>query len=252
MKPIKSFFACFSTYSRIPMPSVEFNTEDMEYVMVFFPFIGLVIGIIEYAIFYFCQYFGMPIFFRALIMSVIPLIITGGIHIDGYMDTMDAFSSYGDREKKLMIMKDPHIGAFAVIHLFVYEMIYLAFIYLLCDKSIIPFCLTFAFSRIMSGISTVTINGAKKEGMLHAITKNVQNKTVCIALIIEYIIVFFLLFRIDMLMAVIITAICIVGYLLYRRKMIKELDGITGDTSGFYLCLMEIILLIATSVRGII
>ena len=34
-----------------------------------------------------------------------------------YADTCDALSSYGDREKKLEILKDPHCGAFAVIRL---------------------------------------------------------------------------------------------------------------------------------------
>ena len=43
-----------------------------------------------------------------------------GIHLDGYADTIDAISSYGDREKKLQILKDPHTGAFAVIGLCVY------------------------------------------------------------------------------------------------------------------------------------
>ena len=43
------------------------------------------------------------------------LLVTGGIHLDGFMDTTDARSSYGDREKKLAILKDSHVGAFAVI-----------------------------------------------------------------------------------------------------------------------------------------
>ena len=43
--------------------------------------------------------------------------VTGGFHIDGFMDTMDAFHSYKPREEKLAILKDSHIGAFAVIML---------------------------------------------------------------------------------------------------------------------------------------
>ena len=38
-------------------------------------------------------------------------------HIDGFMDTMDAFHSYKPREEKLTILKDSHMGAFAVIML---------------------------------------------------------------------------------------------------------------------------------------
>lgn len=43
-----------------------------------------------------------------------PLLVTGGIHIDGFSDTMDALSSHAERQKKLEIMDDPHIGAFGV------------------------------------------------------------------------------------------------------------------------------------------
>ena len=37
------------------------------------------------------------------------------IHMDGFLDTMDALNSYGSREKKLEILKDSRTGAFAVI-----------------------------------------------------------------------------------------------------------------------------------------
>ena len=58
--------------------------------------------------------------------TAIPLIITGGFHADGFLDVSDSLCSYGSREKKLKILKDPHIGAFAVIRLAVYYLIYAA------------------------------------------------------------------------------------------------------------------------------
>ena len=45
--------------------------------------------------------------------------------MDGFLDTMDAIHSYGDRSRKLEILKDPHLGAFAVISFGVYMMLYL-------------------------------------------------------------------------------------------------------------------------------
>ena len=44
---------------------------------------------------------------KAAGFCLIPVWVTGGIHLDGYADTCDALSSYGDREKKLEILKDP-------------------------------------------------------------------------------------------------------------------------------------------------
>ena len=143
MKLIKSFIACFSTYSRIPMPHVNLDSDDMKYALMFFPFIGALIGIVEYLIYSICVNYSIPNFFRACIMSVIPVFITGGIHIDGFMDTVDALSSYGDKEKKLSIMKDPNAGAFSIIYFVSYEICILAFLYIADSACIVPVCFAF-------------------------------------------------------------------------------------------------------------
>lgn len=81
-----------------------------------------------------CQLLGVPNVSRALIFLVLPVIVTGGIHVDGYMDTSDAIHSYGDREKKLSILKDSHIGAFAVIRLLVYSAVYFAALFWMAEQ----------------------------------------------------------------------------------------------------------------------
>ena len=57
--------------------------------------------------------------------TAIPILITGGFHVDGFLDTCDALHSYQPRERKLEILKDSHIGAFAVIMLALYGLIFL-------------------------------------------------------------------------------------------------------------------------------
>ena len=88
----------------------------MKYVMGFFPLIGLITGAYVYGWIYAGEILYVPDISRTLVLIILPVIITGGIHVDGYMDTCDALNSYGDREKKLAILKDSHIGAFAVIN----------------------------------------------------------------------------------------------------------------------------------------
>lgn len=252
MRLLKSFIACFSTYSRIPMPVVELDSDDMKYALIFFPLIGAFIAVVEYGIFTIADAFALPRFVRTALMLVVPVVVTGGIHIDGYMDTMDAFSSYGDREKKLAIMKDPNTGAFAVIYLAVYGLMYMAFAYLINAKSITPMCYSFILSRIFSGISVVTIKGAKTTGMIANVKEKSENKTVRIVLIAMLIIVTTVLIPRHAFFAIasVVTLICL--YFLYKRKCIKELNGITGDTSGYYLLIMELILLLIASVEGLI
>ena len=117
MTVIKSFFIAFSLYSSIPVPQFTWKEEDMKYVLCFFPWVGAVIGALVYLWGRFCNHCAVGTLCYSLIGTAIPLIITGGFHVDGFMDTMDAFHSYQPRERKLEILKDSHIGAFSVIML---------------------------------------------------------------------------------------------------------------------------------------
>ena len=126
MKLLKAMVIAFSIYSKIPVPQFEWKEEDMEYMMCFFPWIGGVIGLFFYGWTVLCEKLAIGNVCYALIGAAIPLMISGGFHVDGYMDTMDAFHSYQSREKKLEILKDSHIGAFAAIMLALYYMIDIA------------------------------------------------------------------------------------------------------------------------------
>lgn len=66
--------------------------------------------------------------------TVLPILLTGGIHMDGFMDTMDALHSYQDRERKLEILKDSHVGAFACLSLICEMFLYAAALFFLLEE----------------------------------------------------------------------------------------------------------------------
>ena len=138
MRFFGSLAVALSMYSKIPVPTVDWNEKNMKYAMCFFPAAGVVTGALEYAAGYaFLTWTDCGSLFFAAVMTMIPVLVTGGIHLDGYADTMDALSSYGDREKKLEILKDPHTGAFAVIWLCAYFLINAA-LWSEADLSVLP------------------------------------------------------------------------------------------------------------------
>ena len=116
----ESIIISFSMYSKIPMPYVQWKEENMKYAMCFFPLVGLAIGIVMGAWMYLAKFLGIGNILFAGIATIIPVIISGGIHIDGFCDTVDARSSHQSAERKLEILKDPHIGAFALIYCVIY------------------------------------------------------------------------------------------------------------------------------------
>ena len=82
-----SFKIAFSMYSKIPMPQSEWTKENMRYVMCFLPVIGAVIGGLIYGWSVLAAKFGIigEKNFYAAVMILIPVAVTGGIHMDGFL-----------------------------------------------------------------------------------------------------------------------------------------------------------------------
>lgn len=256
MSYIKSLIIAFSMYSKIPMPHLELEEKDMRYVMGFFPVVGIVLGGVMYLLYKLMNLVGMPDVSASLILMIVPLIVTGGIHTDGYMDTCDARNSYGDMEKKLNILKDSHIGAFAVIRLLVYYALYYACVYCMVvrssDKLFIIWMLTFYMSRIMSGYAAVNLKGARNKGMLHTFTSAADRRNVNIMLGVQSVICIVAMCMCDIVSAVLVMAAETACMLYYRHMAYKEFGGVTGDLAGYLLCISELGMLMVLSVISLI
>ena len=125
MKLLYSCIIAISMYSRIPMPQIQWTKERMKHALCFFPLVGLIQGLFLALWLWLAEeVFRLSPAMTGLWAAALPVLITGGIHMDGFLDTMDGVCSYGDREKKLEILKDPHLGAFAVIYTFAYMLLY--------------------------------------------------------------------------------------------------------------------------------
>ena len=240
MHILKSFIIAFSIYSKIPVPQFEWKEEDMKYMLCFFPWIGAVIGVGICLWQMLSEYLDLNLLCYSVIGTAIPLLITGGFHVDGFMDTMDAFHSYQPKEKKLEILKDAHIGAFAVIMLATYGLIYLGAFSEITDHTLLRIVAAgFFLSRSLSGISVVSFPSAKKDGMLHFFANSSQKKKVKRILYIEsaFCVGFMLGQALIPGALIVMAALGAFGYYYYRTK--KELEGITGDTAGYFVVICE-------------
>ena len=88
-------------YSKIPMPPADWEKENMKYALCFFPWVGLVIGAVSTVLFWLLEKIGAGNVFRAAVLTAVPVLVTGGIHLDGYLDTMDALSSWREKQRRL-------------------------------------------------------------------------------------------------------------------------------------------------------
>ncbi len=240
MSVIKSFFISFSIYSKIPVPQFEWKDKDMKYVLCFFPWIGGIIGLLTYLWGSLFQHFQFGTLLFAMAGTAIPLLVSGGFHVDGFMDTMDALHSYQPRERKLEILKDSHIGAFSVIQIIFYYLIFLgAYSELNSLKAMAVAGAGFFLSRTISGIGVVTLKNAKKEGLLYLFSSKAHEKVVKIALCIQFILCVIFMLCQSLEAGIAVTAGGIFTFLYYRYRCYKEFGGITGDTSGYLVTLSE-------------
>lgn len=249
MKLLKSMIIAFSIYSKIPVPQFAWEEEDMEYMMCFFPWIGGVIGLVFYGWLALCEKVQIGALCRACVAVAIPLIISGGFHVDGYMDTMDAFHSYQSREKKLEILKDSHIGAFAAIMLMLYYLIDLAALSeVMAGKVAFAVAAVFFLARCLSGIGVVTLKSAKKEGLLYTFASGAQKKRVRLALYVQFTGCIALMVAVSGIYGIVAAVTGVLCFFYFKWKSYRELGGITGDTAGWYVTVCEAAAAVAVAV----
>lgn len=235
MSIINSFFIALSMYSRIPVPRVDWEKENMRYAMCFFPMIGVVIEAVMYLAGWLLDKTSVGGLFRGVVFTLIPIIITGGIHMDGFMDTMDALGSWGDREKKLEILKDSHAGAFAILGMGCYLMWSVA-VWSELPAEVLRVCgVSFVLSRALSGFSVVTFPAARNSGLLKMFQDGAQKKVVRITMclyVAAAVIMMAVMNARAMTGAVTGVMIAFLYYIVVSRK---QFGGVTGDLAGFFL-----------------
>lgn len=249
MDLIGSFVIAFSMYSRIPMPQVSWTEERMKYAMCFFPWIGVVIGAAMVGFGWLAAQLSLSATARACVGTVIPLLITGGIHMDGFLDVVDARSSYQPREKKLEIMKDPHTGAFAIIGCGIYLLIYAAAFAELSADGLPVYAGTFVLTRALSGIAVVLFPKAKNTGLAAVFSEQAQKRIVGQVLLLEILLVsgyFGVVGGWGNSYLIVQVSVIVLYY--YKKLSIKEFGGITGDLAGYFLQICELVLLLVLAV----
>ncbi len=237
-----SLVIAFSMYSRVPMPQLEWTKERMKYVMCFFPLIGAVIGLLNVSAVLGCNALGFR-HFGQILPVVIPILVTGGIHMDGFLDVVDARSSHKDRKKKLEILKDPHTGAFAIIGCGVYLVLYLT-AFLEMRPSMVPvFCITFVITRALSGLSVVTFPMAKESGLAASFSGAAQKRAVAVVMVLYLAAAEWGIWYVGGMMPAVATLlISLLIYWYYYAMAKREFGGITGDLAGYFLQICELAL----------
>lgn len=252
MKSIwNSFLIAISMYSKIPVPQADWTEKNMRYALCFFPLVGAVIGALGYGLFFLSELLSLPQLLSGALLTALPVVVTGGIHMDGFCDTTDAISSRQPREKKLEILKDPHAGAFAVLWCAVYFIVYFASACCISRHTYLVFLSAYVFTRALSALSVANFPAAK-EGLVSTFKQAGANRAVTLVslLWIAGAAAFSVLFSLWLGLVIIGTGIVV--YLVCVVVFFKMFGGISGDLAGWMLQETELFMLLAAAIGGVL
>lgn len=238
MNVLRGLAMALSTYSRLPAPMVEWTQEGRRWTLVWFPVVGLAVGASLWLWLLLCRWLQINILLQAAGCTALPIWVTGGIHMDGFCDVCDALASHSDRSRMLEIMKDPHTGAFAIIGCQLYLLITFA-LWTQAEPRYWHLALLLfpVLSRALSALFALTLPNARGTGMLSQVADGGRAGR---WVLIPVSLVCAILLAIQGVSGLGILAGMLCAAIWYGRLTMIRFHGTTGDLSGWFLQMCEL------------
>ncbi|MBR4749411.1 MAG: adenosylcobinamide-GDP ribazoletransferase [Abditibacteriota bacterium] len=238
-KAVRSMVTALSVWTRLPVPQLAWKPENLSRSLCWMPLAGAVLGVIVIVIASLTARVYLPDCARGALIAAAYVLVTGGIHLDGFCDVTDALAACRDREERMRILKDPRLGAFAVIGL-VCMLVFMAGVMGgLNQKGLYVCAIGFVLSRCFAAAALLRLPLMRDEGMAAAFQKTADTRYVRRCLIVIAVLCYAALAYISIPEA----ALCLLlsaGILKgFRRMTEKEFGGINGDTLGWLITVSE-------------
>lgn len=233
---LHAFAMCQSMFCALPCPWRVWDEKARDRMLLFLPLIGLEQGLLWLGLSHLCRLFALPVTVRALLLALLPCFFTGFLHLDGFMDVTDAVRSWRDLERRREILKDSHVGSFAVIALAALLLAQFAFFCAVPERAesgvllLIP-----AVSRCASAFA-IRLLPPMTGSQYAARRRSLPLLLIPAALAAALLAAGFLLWGRYGLCP----AACLLGYALALWRACASLKGMNGDIAGYALCLGEL------------
>ena len=230
---LNAFFMCQSMFCAIPAPQV-WDEKARDKMLLFLPVVGLELGLIWWALAYACRM--LPPLMAALILSVYPYFATGFLHLDGFMDVTDAVRSYRSLERRREILKDSHVGSFAVIGIVI--LLLSQFVCFASMKDTAGCRILLFIPAVSRCCSALAVTGLKpmSTSQYAAQEKPKSHVVVLLAMLAFFLLGGFLLCGRQVLALLGV----LIGYGFALRRGYRSLEGMNGDIAGYALSIGEL------------
>lgn len=204
--------------------------------LLFLPVVGLEIGAVWVALGWLCRYLALPPLVTGLILCVWPYFATGFIHLDGFMDVTDAVKSWRSLERRREILKDSHVGSFAVIGIVMLILAQFAFFASAKQETeILVLMFVPAVSRCGSALAVTGLKSMSTSQYAD------QKKPKAHLIILSAMLAIFLALGFILCGKYGFALVgCMAGYSLGLHRGYRSLEGMNGDIAGYALTVGEL------------
>ena len=247
----RSIAMAFSMFSVLPTPNVEWKDSNMKYMLCALPLVGVFAGGIMMLWYLVCDVLAIGKILYSAGMVLIPLFVSGGIHMDGFCDTVDALASHAPAEKKRAILKDSNAGAFAII----FALCYFILVFALCTesafgaKTAFMLCLHQVFSRAVGALAGVMLPSSSQIGLLSSF-KNAAAKKASVVLLLWCGVCALCMSAVSIWSGIVCTLSGLMGFLYIKAMSRKQFGGMSGDLAGYIITVMQAVLLLCFVLGG--
>lgn len=235
---IKRLVLMLQFLTKLPLPfEIKADNEDFQKGIVYFPLVGLVIGILMVGL-YEIGNMLYPYYIAVFLVLGFQVFITGGLHLDGLADSFDGLYSYRNKEEMLEIMKDSRVGTNGVLILIVLLFLKGGLLLALADEGAIwVFVLMPVYGRMMGVILAHIGVYARAKGMGGFFIGHTTKLQVLIALIVT------ILASLIYVKVLFVLPVMILLTFIWNYHVKSKIDGITGDVLGAWIEMSEVIFL---------
>ncbi len=216
-----------------PVLKRPFTSQELGQSVAFFPLIGLILGLILAAANYGLA-FLFPVTVRAVLLLVLWVLLTGVLHLDGFLDACDGLFGGFTPEKRLHIMRDEAVGAYALaggVLLILLKYTALTAV----PQQTIPLILAPTLGRWAIALSLVRYPYARKEGLGRTMKDMASHRELIIATATAVLVALFIGGWLGLIALLMVLLIVLLG----ARFVMRRIPGMTGDIYGMMCELSE-------------
>jgi len=241
------FWIAWQFLTIIPSPRrQEYRSEDLGKSISFFPVVGLFLGLVLFGLDYLLGLFLPSILINVLLVIAL-VILTGALHLDGFIDTCDGLSVKSSISDKLKVISDSRVGGFGVVGgccLILAKFASLVALPQQLRASALILMPILSRWGMVYAISIFPL--AKKEGMGWAVKQRANWKGMAVATVFSLVIALVLL---KWWGAGLLAALGLI-LLVVSKYLCSRFGGLTGDTYGAINEFAEVVVLILMLLIG--